>query len=75
MATVTMEEAQARLPELIEHLTDDQPLTITRDSQPVAQIITAHAEKPRPVLGRGKGKLIIHSEDDEHLRDFEEYMP
>jgi GNAT superfamily N-acetyltransferase len=33
------------------------------------------AEKPRPVPGRGRGKLVIVSDDDEHLKDFEEYMP
>jgi hypothetical protein len=31
--------------------------------------------KGRPVAGRGKGKLIIHEDDDEHLEDFVEYMP
>jgi len=25
--------------------------------------------------GSAKGKLIIHTEDDEHLKDFQEYMP
>jgi Protein of unknown function (DUF2281) len=25
--------------------------------------------------GSAKGKLIIHTEDDDHLKDFEEYMP
>jgi hypothetical protein len=25
--------------------------------------------------GSAKGKLIIHHEDDEHLTDFQEYMP
>jgi hypothetical protein len=25
--------------------------------------------------GSAKGKLIINSEDDEHLKDFQEYMP
>ena len=30
--------------------------------------------KPR-VFGLGKGKLTILKEDDEYLKDFEEYMP
>jgi Protein of unknown function (DUF2281) len=25
--------------------------------------------------GSAKGKLIIHNEDDDHLTDFQEYMP
>ncbi len=32
-------------------------------------------EEPRPLPGRAKGMLTIHSEDDEHLKDFAEYMP
>jgi antitoxin (DNA-binding transcriptional repressor) of toxin-antitoxin stability system len=73
--TVTIEEAQARLPELIEQLTGGEPLTITRGDRPVAQLVPAAVEKPRPMFGRGRGKLVIVSEDDEHLKDFEDYMP
>ncbi len=29
---------------------------------------------PGPVFGRGKGMLTIHSDDDDHLLDFAEYM-
>jgi hypothetical protein len=28
----------------------------------------------RPVFGSGKGMLVVHAEDDEHLKDFDEYM-
>jgi hypothetical protein len=41
----------------------------------VAQLTGLRLEQPRPVFGRGRGKLIILAEDDEHLKDFEEYMP
>ena len=30
---------------------------------------------PRRKFGLGKGKLVIQSEDDEHLDHFEEYLP
>ena len=73
--TVTVEEAQARLPELIDELVRGEPLTITRGDRPVAQLVPPPAERPRPVPGRGRGKLVIVSEDDEHLKDFEDYMP
>jgi hypothetical protein len=29
----------------------------------------------RPPPGLGKGYITIVSDDDEHLKDFEEYMP
>ena len=74
-ATVTIEEAQARLPELIDQLLRGGPLTIICGNQPVAQLVPLPIEKPRPVAGRGRGKIVIAAEDAEHLKDFEEYMP
>ena len=76
MTTVTIEEAQAKLPELIEHLAKGEELVITRNQQPIAKLIR---EQPKPQLrpapGLGKGILTIISDDDEHLKDFVEYMP
>jgi hypothetical protein len=39
-------------------------------------ISLSHPSKThRRQKGSAKGKLIIHAEDDEHLKDFQEYMP
>ena len=73
--TVTVEEAQARLPELIDQLTPGAEVIITRNARPVARLVSQAVEQPRPVFGRGRGKVIIVSEDEDHLKDFEEYMP
>jgi antitoxin (DNA-binding transcriptional repressor) of toxin-antitoxin stability system len=71
-----MEEAQAHLRELIGGLAPGEELVITEGERPVAKIV-GHGElapgKPRRA-GSAKGKLIILKEDDEHLKDFEEYM-
>lgn len=72
MATVTVTEAQAKLGELIETLAPGEELVITRDEKPVAKL--TGVETSRPVYGRGKGKVIIHADDDSHLEDFAEYM-
>lgn len=71
MATVTIQEAQARLSDLIHQLSPGEEVVITENNQPVA----SRAEKPRPLPGRCKGMLTIVAEDDEHLEDFKEYMP
>ena len=42
--------------------------------KPVARIVAGPGEQPRPVPGRGKGMLTVLSEDDDHLKDFAEYM-
>jgi antitoxin (DNA-binding transcriptional repressor) of toxin-antitoxin stability system len=73
--TVTLEEAQAHLAELIEHLGPGDEIVITREQQPVAKLVgSGPARKPRHP-GSVKGMLTIVSDDDEHLEDFKEYMP
>lgn len=75
MCTVSLEEAQASLPKLIEQLAADGPIIITRDELPVAQLALPAHGAGRPVPGRCRGMLTILAEDDEHLADFREYMP
>ena len=74
MHTVTIEEAQAKLRELIEKLTPGEEVLITHNQQPVAQLILPPSANPQPVFGSCKGMLTIVTEDEEHLKDFKEYM-
>jgi prevent-host-death family protein len=73
--TVTLEEAKARLAELIEHLAPGDEIVITRHDQPLARLVPPAEAKPRPQFGSCKGMLTILSDDDEHLEHFKEYMP
>lgn len=72
MSTVTLEEAQAHLPELIEHLAPGEELVIMSNAFPVATLVGPMYRLPQPVFGRGQGKLSIVCEDDEHLQGFED---
>ena len=72
--TVTVEEAQAQLPELIAQLTAGDQVVILQDDRPVAELRATVKKKPRPQFGACKGMLTIVAEDDEHLLDFAEYM-
>jgi antitoxin (DNA-binding transcriptional repressor) of toxin-antitoxin stability system len=75
MNAVTLEEAQARLPDLIEHLEEGEELVITRDQEPIARLLAQEKSKRRPrKAGNCKGMLTIIADDEEHLKDFEEYM-
>lgn len=75
MASVTIEEAQANLPDLIAHLQRGEPLLITRNEQPVARLVAEEKPKRQPrKAGNCKGMLTIVADDDEHLQDFAEYM-
>lgn len=73
---ITVEEAQAHLKELIEKLSPGEELLITENQRPVAKLV---GEKTKPVQRPGpglcKGMLTIVSDDDEHLKDFKDYMP
>ena len=75
MDTVTVEEAQAKLPELIDKLVPGEEVIITRNEQPVAKLVGQQRPIRQPHrLGSAKGKLVILAEDAEHLKDFKDYM-
>jgi antitoxin (DNA-binding transcriptional repressor) of toxin-antitoxin stability system len=75
MNSITIDEAQARLPELIDGLMSGEELVITRGEQVVANLVgRAVPNRPRQ-FGLGKGKLTVINDDDDHLADFGEYMP
>jgi antitoxin (DNA-binding transcriptional repressor) of toxin-antitoxin stability system len=75
MKTITLEEAQRHLAQIIEKLPPGEETVIMRDDKPIARIVRERAEKPHPVPGRGKGMLTVISDDDEHLKDWAEYLP
>ena len=76
LSATEIEEAQAKLLELIERLTPGEAVVITCNQQPVAKLIGQQrpVRKPRRP-GSAKGKLVILTEDNAHLEDFKEYVP
>jgi antitoxin (DNA-binding transcriptional repressor) of toxin-antitoxin stability system len=72
MTSIRVEDAQAKLAELIAQLKPGEALEITKNHEVVAKIV---CQKNARQFGLGKGKLKIVVEDDEHLGEFKEYMP
>jgi antitoxin (DNA-binding transcriptional repressor) of toxin-antitoxin stability system len=76
MTTLTITEAQSRLPDVIHQLNPGEEIALTEGDRIVARIVgDARPVVQRPKPGLAKGMLEILSDDDEHLKDFEEYMP
>ena len=76
MVSVTIEEAQARLPELVHRLSPDEEVIITQDDEPVARLVKS-AQQPSVSrrLGTMKGSVLYMAPDfDAPLDDFREYM-
>jgi prevent-host-death family protein len=77
MTTVSIQEAQAKLSELIHQLTPDEEVVITEDDQPVARLMPAARQQQRPIrrLGTLRGSVLYMAPDfDAPLEDFKEYM-
>ena len=67
-----LDEAQATLSELIAELKPDDEVVIVQNQKPVARIVPPKRETPK--FGNCKGMITILADDDEHLKDFAEYM-
>jgi len=75
--TMAVEDITMTLPELLDSLTPGDEVILTRNQQPVAKLVSqGPTPKPklRPPPGLGKGMITIISDDDDHLKDFAEYM-
>jgi antitoxin (DNA-binding transcriptional repressor) of toxin-antitoxin stability system len=80
MSSITIQEAQAQLSDLIHRLTPGDELVITENNQPVAKL--ARTELARTEVrklwpckaGSAEGKIHIAPDFDEPLEEFREYM-
>lgn len=73
--TVTLKEAQARLPQLLDQLQPGDELTITDRGQPLAQVKKAGGTSSWPSkAGSAAGKIRMAADFDAPLDDFKEYM-
>jgi antitoxin (DNA-binding transcriptional repressor) of toxin-antitoxin stability system len=76
MLTVTIEEAQTNLTELIHQLTPGEEVVIVENDHPVARLVGAGLPERKPRQpGTLKGTVLYMSPDfDGPLDDFKEYM-
>jgi antitoxin (DNA-binding transcriptional repressor) of toxin-antitoxin stability system len=73
MQTITVEEAQNHLAEIIGKLPPGEEVILTRDDKPVA---TIRATRDPPLLGTLKGTILYIAPDfDDIPEGFEDYLP
>ena len=77
MQTMTVEEAQSHLAEIIERLPPGDSVILTRDDKPVATIhATPPPEPTSRQFGTLKGTILYMAPDfDDIPEGFEDYLP
>ena len=76
MQTITVEEAQGHLAEIIDKLPPGEEVVLTRDDKPVATIkATLAPTREPPRLGTLKGTILYIAPDFDDIPDgFEDYV-
>jgi antitoxin (DNA-binding transcriptional repressor) of toxin-antitoxin stability system len=85
MSSITLQEAQATLADLIHRLPPGEGVTITENDRPVALLMPVPAIQPRaprprppvtgiPIAGSLEGLLIVPDDFKEPLEEMREYM-
>jgi prevent-host-death family protein len=76
MMSITLEEARARLPQLIDGLKPGEEVVITRNNEAVAKLVGQSRSERRPRKPGSAHDKILHMSDDfdAPLDDFQKYM-
>jgi prevent-host-death family protein len=82
MSTITLQEAQANLADLVHRLAPGETVTITENDQPVARLIPVPIvrQRPRPPItgvpeaGSCEGMFVVPDDFKEPLEEMREYM-
>jgi antitoxin (DNA-binding transcriptional repressor) of toxin-antitoxin stability system len=74
MSVVTIHEAKTYLSRLINKVLRGEEVIIARGKKPLVKIVALKDELPERKLGHAKGKVVIASDFDGPLEDFNEYM-
>jgi antitoxin (DNA-binding transcriptional repressor) of toxin-antitoxin stability system len=76
MTSLTIQEAQAQLPDLIRGLSPGDEVVLTDNDRPMARLVSATARSRQPRRpGTLRGTVLYMAPDfDAPLEDFKEYM-
>ncbi len=72
---VDITEASRRFLDLIQAAEQGEEVIITRNQQPLIQLVSLHQQANQPQFGSARGLITIADDFDDPLDDFREYMP
>ena len=73
MQSVSIEEAKANLPDLIEAAVKGEEVVIAEDGRQLVKLVPVPHAKPRPRFGSAEGLVTMSEDFNEPLEDFAEY--
>lgn len=74
MTTVSIEQLQKNITELIAEVSQGEHVLITKDNKPFAEVVPVAPSKAHPVFGSHRGQIHMAEDFDAPLEDFKEYM-
>jgi prevent-host-death family protein len=72
---IDITEAPQRLLDLIKAAEQGEEVIITKNQQPLIQLVPIASTQPRPQFGSARGQVFMRDDFDAPLDDFREYMP
>ena len=73
MQTITLQEAQSRLPELVDAVVGGEEVTIDRGDGTIVRLLLLNKVIPKPIFGSAEGLIQILDGFDDPVEGFEEY--
>lgn len=73
MSQVTLDHAKQQLEELVEAAMGRETVIITRDGQPLVQLVSIAVPALTPQFGSAQGLITIADDFNEPLTDFEPF--
>ncbi|PAX60315.1 type II toxin-antitoxin system Phd/YefM family antitoxin [Brunnivagina elsteri] len=74
MQQVDINEAQAKISQILQSALEGEEIIITRNNQPILKLIQFSPNRKRRQKGSAKGQIWMAPDFDEPLEDFKEYM-
>jgi len=71
---VSVQEAKARLPDLVEAAMGGIAVVITQDNRPVVKLVPLAQSEPHPRFGSAAGLIAMSEDFDAPLEDFKDYI-